>query len=256
MGILDSVLKIFVGDKSKKDVKALQPIIKKIKEAESQLTSLSNDDLRAKTIAFKQKLQEAKSGVDQEIETLKEKAQNTADIDTREDIYNDIDKLETKALELTDKCLDEILPEAFAVVKETARRFTNNETVKVTASEYDRELSADKDYVNLEGEDAIWNTSWEAAGTTVTWNMIHYDVQLIGGATLHEGKISEMHTGEGKTLVATLPAYLNGLSGEGVHVITVNDYLARRDCEWIGPIFEFLFLTIDCIDKYLSLIHI
>ena len=250
MGILDSVLKIFVGDKSKKDVKALQPIIKKIKEAESQLTSLSNDDLRAKTIVFKQKLREAKSSVAEEIETLKEKAKNTADIDTREDIYNDIDKLETKALELTDKCLDEILPEAFAVVKETARRFTNNETVKVTASEYDRELSAGKDYVNLEGEDAVWNTSWEAAGTTVTWNMIHYDVQLIGGVTLHEGKISEMHTGEGKTLVATLPVYLNALTSNGVHLVTVNDYLARRDSEWMAPLFQFHGLTIDCIDNH------
>ena len=148
--------------------------------------------------------------------------------------------------------LKEILPEAFAVVKETARRFTENETIIVTATEHDRELAAKqgKSYVKIQGDKAVYQNSWVAAGGDITWNMIHYDVQLIGGMVLHDGKIAEMATGEGKTLVATLPAYLNGLSGQGVHVITVNDYLARRDCEWVGPIFEFLFLTIDCIDKY------
>jgi len=250
MGILDSVLKMFVGDKSKKDVKALQPIITKIKEAEALLTSISNDELRNKTIDFKQKLTDVKSDLVKEIEALKEKAEQTENIDDREDIYLDIDKLEVKVLEITDETLNEILPEAFAVVKETARRFTENEFVEVTASEYDRELSATKAHITLDGGKAQWATSWDAAGTTVKWNMIHYDVQLIGGVTLHNGNIAEMHTGEGKTLVATLPVYLNALTGNGVHLVTVNDYLARRDSEWMAPLFQFHGLTIDCIDNH------
>ena len=250
MGILDSVLKIFVGDKSKKDVKALQPIIAKIKEAEALLSSISNDELRNKTIEFKQRLKEVKADVVKEIEALKQKAEQTEDIDAREDIYLDIDKLEVKVLELTDETLNELLPEAFAVVKETARRFTENEFVEVTASEYDRELSATKPHVVLNGDKAQWATSWDAAGTLVKWNMIHYDVQLIGGVTLHNGNIAEMQTGEGKTLVATLPVYLNALTGNGVHLVTVNDYLARRDSEWMAPLFQFHGLTIDCIDNH------
>jgi len=250
MGILDSVLKIFVGDKSKKDVKALQPIITKIKAAEATLTNISNDDLRAKTIAFKKQLVEAKVDLVKEIKELKEKAEQSNDMDAREDIYLEIDKLEAKVLEVTDTTLNEILPEAFAVVKETARRFTENEFVQVTASEYDRELSATKPHVVLEGDQAQWATSWQAAGTTVSWNMIHYDVQLIGGITLHNGNIAEMQTGEGKTLVATLPVYLNALTGNGVHLVTVNDYLARRDSEWMAPLFQFHGLTIDCIDNH------
>ena len=250
MGILDSVLKIFVGDKSKKDVKAMQPIIDKIKQAEAGLSNISIDELRAKTIEFKQTIASAKKDVVAEIEALKEKANNTADIDAREDIYTEIDILETKTVEITEKVLSEILPEAFAVVKETARRFTENDTITVTASEYDRELSATKDYITLEGDNAQWATSWDAAGTMVNWNMIHYDVQLIGGLALHNGNIAEMHTGEGKTLMATLPVYLNALTGNGVHLVTVNDYLARRDSEWMAPIFQFHGLTIDCIDNH------
>ncbi len=250
MGILDSVLKIFVGDKSKKDVKALQPIITKIKEAEAALTSISNDELRAKTIEFKAQLVSAKANLVTEIEALKDKAEQSSNMDVREDIYTEIDKLEEKILEVTDATLDEILPAAFAVVKETARRFTENEFVEVTASEYDRELSATRPHVVLNGDKAQWATSWDAAGTTVKWNMVHYDVQLIGGITLHNGNIAEMQTGEGKTLVATLPVYLNALTGNGVHLVTVNDYLARRDSEWMAPLFQFHGLTIECIDNH------
>lgn len=250
MGILDSVLKIFVGDKSKKDVKALQPIIEKIKDAEANLQSISNDELRAKTITFKSQIVSAKADLVAEIDTLKTKAEQTDDMDAREDIYTEIDKLEEKVLEVIEATLSEILPEAFAVVKETARRFTENDFVEVTASDYDRELSATKPHVVIEGDKAQWATSWEAAGTTVNWNMIHYDVQLIGGITLHNGNIAEMQTGEGKTLVATLPVYLNALTGNGVHLVTVNDYLARRDSEWMAPLFQFHGLTIDCIDNH------
>ncbi len=250
MGILDSVLKVFVGDKSKKDVKAIQPILNKIKEAEAKLANITNDELRAKTNAFKKIIIEAKADVVSQIEALKTKADSTADIDAREDIYTEIDSLEIKALEITDKTLNEILPDAFAVVKETARRFTNNDSVEVTASEYDRQLSATKEYVTLHDNSATWATSWNAAGTLVSWNMIHYDVQLIGGVALHKGNIAEMHTGEGKTLVATLPVYLNALTGNGVHLVTVNDYLARRDSEWMAPLFQFHGLSIDCIDNH------
>ncbi len=250
MGILDSVLKIFVGDKSKKDVKAIEPTIKKIKEAEAQLTSISNDELRNKTTLFKKKIVAAKSSIIKEIEDLKQKAENTTDMDVREDIYAKIDKLEEKALEVTETTLAEILPEAFAVVKETARRFTENDFVEVTASEYDRLLSGTKEHITLDGEKALWATTWKAAGASIKWNMIHYDVQLIGGVTLHNGNIAEMHTGEGKTLVATLPVYLNALTGNGVHLVTVNDYLARRDSEWMAPLFQFHGLSIDCIDNH------
>lgn len=250
MGILDSVLKIFVGDKSKKDVKALQPIITKIKAAEATLLSISNDQLRAKTVEFKKQLVAAKTDLVKEIQALKQKAEQSDNMDDREDIYLEIDKLEEKVLEVTDATLNEILPEAFAVVKETARRFTENEFVEVTASDYDRELSATKPHIVLSDDKAKWATSWQAAGTTVNWNMIHYDVQLIGGITLHNGNIAEMQTGEGKTLVATLPVYLNALTGNGVHLVTVNDYLARRDSEWMAPLFQFHGLTIDCIDNH------
>ena len=250
MGILDSVLKVFVGDKSKKDVKAMQPMLQKIKKAEAGLTNITIDELRAKTIEFKEIITSAKASVVEEIEALKEKANSTADIDVREDIYTEIDTLEAKATEITEKTLNEILPEAFAVVKETARRFTDNESLTVTATEFDRELSATKGHVTLDGDNATWATTWDAAGTEVKWNMIHYDVQLIGGFALHNGNIAEMHTGEGKTLVATLPVYLNALTGNGVHLVTVNDYLARRDSEWMAPIFQFHGLTIDCIDNH------
>ncbi len=250
MGILDSVLKVFVGDKSKKDIKEIQPKVELIKQAEKTVESLSNDELRAKTELFKNKINEARKEINTKIDALKEEADAIEDIDRKEDIYGEIDKLKVEAYEITEKALDDILPEAFAVVKETAKRFANNDAIEVTASTYDRELSGSKDYITLDNDKAIWATSWDAAGKEVKWDMIHYDVQLIGGVAMHEGKIAEMQTGEGKTLVATLPVYLNALSGNGVHLVTVNDYLARRDSEWMAPIFQFHGLTVDCIDNH------
>ncbi len=250
MGFLDSVLKIFVGDKSKQDVGNIMPIVEKIKTHEAAIAQLSLDELRAKTVTFKELIASDLKDNTARIEELKIKAEATEDIDDREDVYAEIDKLKDEAYEITEKTLSDILPEAFAVVKETAKRFTNNTTLEVIASEYDRLLSGEKDYVTLEGDKAIWANSWDAAGKQVTWDMIHYDVQLIGGVAMHQGKIAEMQTGEGKTLVATLPVYLNALTGNGVHLVTVNDYLAKRDSAWMAPIFQFHGFTIDCIDYH------
>ena len=250
MSLINSILKVFVGDKSQKDVKATQPYINKIKALEPVLAALSHDELRAKTAEFKAKIKEARAKQDAEIEAKKAEAENTTDIDKREDIYNAIDALEKEAYQISEKVLEEILPEAFAVVKETARRFKENSSITVTATPKDRELSATKSYITLDGENAVWANTWNAAGKEITWDMIHYDVQLIGGIVLHQGKIAEMQTGEGKTLVATLPLYLNALTGNGVHLVTVNDYLAKRDSTWKAPLFEFHGLTVDCIDNH------
>ncbi len=250
MSFINSILKVFVGDKSQKDVKAIQPLVTKIKSFESALSALSHDELRHKTEEFKSKIKSARAEKDQKIAQLKAEAEATSDIDKREDIYNEIDALEKEAYEISEKTLNEILPEAFAVVKETAKRFKENTSITVTATARDRELSSTKSYITLEGDKAIWANSWNAAGKEITWDMIHYDVQLIGGIVLHQGKISEMQTGEGKTLVATLPLYLNALTGNGVHLVTVNDYLARRDSTWKAPLFEFHGLTVDCIDNH------
>ncbi len=250
MSIVNSLIKIFVGDKAKKDLKSIQPIVEKIKAYAQQLEAVSNDELRAKTIEFKQKIQTARAEIDAKIFDLQQQANQTEDIDKKEDLYTEIDKLSSEAYQVSEKTLNEILPEAFAVVKETSRRFANNETLTVVATPYDRELSAVKSYVTIEGDNAIWKNAWDAAGKEVTWDMVHYDVQLIGGIALHQGKIAEMQTGEGKTLVATLPVYLNALTGSGVHLVTVNDYLARRDSAWMGPLFEFHGMRVDCIDNH------
>ncbi len=250
MSLLNSVLKVFVGDKAKKDIKEIQPLVDRIKSLEQQLSSLSHDELRAKTADFRSRLQEARASFDEKITQLQSEADSSDDIDRKEDIYAEIDKLNDEAYKATEATLDEILPEAFAVVKETAKRFAANETITVTASPFDRELSATKDHVTIEGDKAVWKNSWDAAGKEVTWDMVHYDVQLIGGVALHQGKIAEMQTGEGKTLVATLPVYLNALTGNGVHLVTVNDYLAKRDSAWMGPLFEFHGLSVACIDNY------
>ena len=250
MSFINSIIKAFVGDKSQKDVKALQPYLAKIKTFESALAALSNDELRARTTFFKEKIEQARAEKDIKIASLKQEAESIADIDKREDIYVAIDALEKEAYEISEKTLMEILPEAFAVVKETAKRFKENTEIKVTATAKDRELSATKTYITLDGDTAVWANSWSAAGKAITWDMIHYDVQLIGGMVLHEGKIAEMQTGEGKTLVATLPLYLNALTGNGVHLVTVNDYLAKRDSTWKAPLFEFHGLTVDCIDNH------
>lgn len=250
MSFINSILKAFIGNKSEKDVKALQGNVNKIKGFESALGNLSHDELRAKTTAFKAKIKEARADKDAKIAALMQEVETIEDIDKREEIYLDIDALEKEAYEISEKALNEILPEAFAVIKETARRFKENTQLTVTATPRDRELSAAKSYITLDGDQAVWANSWNAAGKEITWDMIHYDVQLIGGMVLHSGKIAEMQTGEGKTLVATLPLYLNALTGNGVHLVTVNDYLAKRDSTWKAPLFEFHGLTVECIDNY------
>ena len=250
MSFINSIIKVFVGDKSQKDVKALQPYLNKIKTFEKPLMSLTNDELRGRTTFFKERIKQDRSEKDAKIAALKKEVESILDIDKREDIYIAIDALEKEAYDISEKTLMDILPEAFAVVKETARRFKDNSQIVVTATPKDRELSASKSYITLEGDNSIWNNTWSAAGKEITWDMIHYDVQLIGGMVLHEGKVAEMQTGEGKTLVATLPLYLNALTGNGVHLVTVNDYLAKRDSTWKAPIFEFHGMTVECIDNY------
>ena len=252
MSILNTILKTFVGDKSKKDIRAIQYLVDQINEHFLGFEAISNDELREKTSIFKSKIQDSRIAIDTEIRDLNTQLKEITDIDQREDIYNRVDILEADGLKVTEDCLNEILPEAFAVVKETARRFVHNEQLRVKASPKDREFAQEKNYVVLEGDDALWANSWDAAGKPITWDMIHYDVQLIGGITLHQGKIAEMQTGEGKTLVATLPVYLNALTGKGVHLVTVNDYLAKRDSAWMAPLFEFHGLTLDCIDHHPS----
>ncbi len=250
MSILNSILKAFVGDKSEKDVKAIQPLITKIKTFEASLSSLSHDELRAKTTYFKEQITASRVVQDQKIAALLQEVETTSDFDKKEDLYLLIDSLEKEAYENSEKTLLELLPEAFAVIKETAKRFKENTQVEVSATPKDIALSATKSYVSIAGNKAIWANSWNAAGKEITWDMIHYDVQLIGGVVLHQGKIAEMQTGEGKTLVATLPLYLNALTGNGVHLVTVNDYLAKRDSTWKAPLFEFHGLTVDCIDNH------
>ena len=250
MSILNSVLKVFVGDKSKQDVKAILPIVNKIKQFESSVAELSNDELRAKTTSFKAKIKADCADYETLISTLQEEANTITDIDRKEDIYQEIDGLNDAIYETTQSTLDELLPEAFAVVKETAKRFVEHTEIPVTATAFDREIGGIKDYVKFNGDQAIWSNSWDAAGKPIVWDMIHYDVQLIGGVAMHQGKIAEMQTGEGKTLVATLPVYLNALTGKGVHLVTVNDYLAKRDSAWMAPIFQFHGLSVDCIDYY------
>ncbi|MCB0607764.1 MAG: preprotein translocase subunit SecA [Lewinellaceae bacterium] len=246
-----SIKKLF-GTKYERDVAGYTPLVDEANIQFERLRELSNDELRSKTLEFRERIAEFLSEIDADTDSIKAQAEAEEDILEKEALFNELDKLREERDKQLEVVLMEILPAAFAVVKETARRFTENKTLTVTATEHDRNLAArpGKSYVKIEGDKAIWHNSWVAAGGEITWNMVHYDVQLIGGMALHEGKIAEMATGEGKTLVATLPAYLNGLSGQGVHIITVNDYLARRDSEWVGPIFEFLFLTVDCIDKY------
>jgi len=250
MSFLDNVLKVFVGDKSKKDIGEIQPFVDKIKTFEAAISKLSLDELRAKTDFFRQQIQDDQKELKLQMRNLQEEAEKSEDISHKENIYSQIDALKDDIYEIEKKTLDEILPEAFSVVKETAIRFKENKTLEVTASTFDRELSAEKNYVSLDGDKAIWNNSWDAAGKEVTWDMVHYDVQLIGGIALHQGKATEMQTGEGKTLVATLPLYLNALAGNGTHLVTVNDYLAKRDSSWMAPIFEFHGMSVDCIDHH------
>ncbi len=246
------ILSKLFGSKSERDIKQIQPLVEKIKEEYSKLQGLSHDELRAKTTDFKNRIKEFLADIDGEIAEIRASAaKDDVDMVEKTAMYEKIDKLTKDRDKQLEVILKEILPEAFAVVKDTARRFTQNEVLEVTATDYDQEFAATKPHITVEGKKAYWKNTWLAAGTEVTWNMIHYDVQLIGGIVLHEGKIAEMATGEGKTLVGTLPAYLNALSGQGVHIVTVNDYLARRDSEWNGPLFEFHGLRVDCIDRHM-----
>lgn len=248
--MLKFLSKIF-GSKSVRDIKHIQPLVDKIKAEYDKLQNLTHDELRAKTQEFKKRIEDYLADITVEINTLRASAEEPGlDMAAKNDIYEKVDRLEKDWDKKLEEVLLEILPEAFAVVKDTARRFTENPVLEVTAQDYDREFAAVKPHIEIKGDKAYWKNTWTAAGTEVTWSMIHYDVQLIGGIVLHEGKIAEMATGEGKTLVGTLPAYLNALSGKGVHIVTVNDYLARRDAEWNGPLFEFHGLKVDCIDKH------
>ena len=249
--MISGLLKKFFGDKSEKDRKSYQPIVDKSNEFFASFASLSDDELRAKTAYFQNLVKENILPLEEELKALQDEAANPdTPIQLKEALFEDIDKLSKKIDDQIEEVLFSILPEAFAVIKETARRWSQNGQLVVTAQEFDKELAAKKDGITIDGEKAIWHNSWTAAGAEVKWNMIHYDVQLMGGAVLHKGNIAEMQTGEGKTLVATLPVYLNALSGKGVHVVTVNDYLAKRDSEWMGPLYQFHGLTVDCIDKH------
>ncbi len=245
------VKKLF-GSKYDRDVAEYAPIVEQINDEFERIQRLSNDDLRNRTIAFRERIATHLEGIDKDIADAQAEALVEQDLLRKDELFREVDELRKERNKHLEVILKEILPEAFATIKETARRFKDNDTLTVTATDFDRELAANpkKSYVSIEGDKTIWKNQWVAAGGDITWNMVHYDVQLIGGQVLHDGKIAEMQTGEGKTLVATLPAYLNGLAGQGVHVITVNNYLALRDSEWVGPIFEFLYLTVDCIDKY------
>lgn len=250
--MLKFISKLFGGSKSEKDVQSIMPIIQKVNVHFEEYAGLSNDALRAKTFEFKERIKTHLKSIDDIIEAKKAEAEALpiTDIHGRDTIYQEVDKLKKERNKKIEEALAIIQPEAFAVVKETARRFKENTEMVSTATELDRNFSVKKDYVRIEGDKSIFKNTWTAGGGTVTWNMVHYDVQLIGGSVLHSGKIAEMATGEGKTLVSTLPAYLNALAGEGVHIVTVNDYLARRDSEWNGTIFEWLGITVDCIDKH------
>jgi len=244
--------KIFGGNKSEKDIKRILPMVEEINRHFAAFQSLDNDELRAKTEEFKGRIRTHLAETDTKIADLSKQAEELpfSDINGKDVLYQEIDKLKKDRDDQIEEVLEEILPEAFAVVKETARRFKDNSEMVATATELDRALSVKKEHIRIDGQQSVYNNSWMAASSPITWNMVHYDVQLIGGSVLHQGKIAEMATGEGKTLVSTLPAYLNALAGEGVHIVTVNDYLARRDSEWNGPIFEWLGLTVDCIDKH------
>ena len=246
---LNKILQSLFGNKSTRDMKLIQPLVEKEKATYDEIKALSNDQLRAKTKEIQAQVQNAAKEQKEKIAELKAQIEETP-IDERESLFNQIDKLEKEALEIYEVALNEVMPVAYGIMHDTARRFTENEEIVVTATDFDRELAATKDFVRIEGDNAIYSNHWIAGGNDTKWDMIHYDVQIFGGIALHQGKIAEMATGEGKTLVATLPVFLNALTGNGVHVVTVNDYLAKRDSEWMGPLYEFNGLSVDCIDKH------
>ena len=246
---INKILQSLFGNKSTRDMKLIQPLVEKVKATYEEFKPLSNDELRERTRQIQAQVQDAAKEQKEKIAELKAKIEETP-IDERESLFSQIDKLEKEVLDIYEDALNEVMPVAFSIMKDTARRFTENEEIEVTATEFDRELAATKDFVRIEGDKAIYSNHWMAGGNDTKWDMIHYDVQIFGGIALHQGKIAEMATGEGKTLVATLPVFLNALTGNGVHVVTVNDYLAKRDSEWMGPLYEFNGLSVDCIDKH------
>ena len=248
MGFNEFLSSIF-GNKSTRDMKEIKPWVEKIKAAYPEIEALDNDALRAKTEELKKYIRESATDERAKVEELKASIEST-ELEDREEVFAQIDKIEKEILEKYEKALEEVLPVAFSIVKESAKRFSENEEIVVTATDFDRTLAATKDFVRIEGDKAIWQNHWNAGGNDTVWNMVHYDVQLFGGVVLHKGKIAEMATGEGKTLVATLPVFLNALTGNGVHVVTVNDYLAKRDSEWMGPLYMFHGLSVDCIDRH------
>ena len=246
---INNILKKLFGNKSTRDMKEIQPHVEKIKQVFESIDALDNDALRAKTQELRDQVQHSVDDLRAEISREKEKVE-TLPLEDRESVFNHIDKLEKEVLDRLETELDKVMYEAFAIMKSTARRFAQNSEVVVTATDFDRTLAATHDFVTIEDDKAIYHNHWVAGGNDMQWNMIHYDVQLFGGVVLHKGKIAEMATGEGKTLVATLPVFLNALTGNGVHVVTVNDYLAKRDSEWMGPLYMFHGLSVDCIDKH------
>ena len=249
MSLTDVFKKIF-GTKADRDMKTIRPVLDKVLAAYKVIDPLSDDELRDRCQALKDKIREAIAADEKRIAEIKEELERDIPLDQKEKLATESDKLVKKVDETIEKVLDEILPEAFAIMKSTARRFKENPVIKVKATDFDRDLSTTKEFVEIDGDYALWQNHWMAGGNEVTWDMVHYDVQLIGGIVLHQGKIAEMATGEGKTLVATLPVFLNALAGKGVHVVTVNDYLSKRDSEWMGPLYMFHGLSVDCIDKH------
>ncbi len=250
MDIINKTLGFFLGNKYERDIKEITPYKVAILQEYAKLQNLSNDQLRDLTAVIKQEILGEIEPDEKEIRSLKDKAEAEEDVYRKEEFYNEIDKIEKLIVEKLEKKLDMLVPRAFAIVKETARRFKENSVIEVTARQYDRDLSATRESITIKGDKALWSNRWTAGGNEIVWDMVHYDVQLIGGVALHKGKIAEMATGEGKTVVATLPVFLNALAGRGVHIVTVNDYLSKRDSEWMGPIYEFHGLTVDCIDKH------
>ena len=249
MGFTDLFKKVF-GTKAERDLKQLKPMLNKVLAAYENIDKLSDDELRERCEALKAKIQAAIAADEKRIAEIKTELEKDIPLEQKEKLATESDKLVKKVDEIIEGVLEEILPEAFAIMKSTARRFKENPVIKVKATKFDRDLSTTKEFVSIDGDYALWQNHWMAGGNEVTWDMVHYDVQLIGGIVLHQGKIAEMATGEGKTLVATLPVFLNALAGKGVHVVTVNDYLSKRDSEWMGPLYMFHGLSVDCIDKH------
>ena len=246
-----NILKKLFGSKAERDVKAITPILNQILDEYKRIDALSDDELRAESAALKAQIASRTAKEEEEAAQIRLQLEDVEiDVRTKEELATRLDELVKKIDEEIEKALDDALPKAFAIVKSTARRFKENETIRVRATDFDRDLSTTKDFVKVEGDYAVWKNSWMAGGNMIKWDMVHYDVQLIGGIVLHQGKIAEMATGEGKTLVATLPVFLNAMGKKGVHVVTVNDYLAKRDCEWMGPLYEFHGLSVDCIDMH------